>query len=107
MARRQPWTVTYDPEVHQHLRWIEPKHRASIRTTIEEQLSHEPLGLTRNRKALKRPTAFGATWELRFGPNNRFRVFYRVEPAEGRVRILAIGVKDRDRVSIGGEEVEL
>jgi len=26
---------------------------------------------------IKRPIAFGADWELRLGPKNRFRVFYR------------------------------
>jgi hypothetical protein len=44
---------------------------------------------------------------LRCGPRNRFRVFYRVSPEERQVRILAIAVKDRDRLFIAGQEVEL
>jgi mRNA-degrading endonuclease RelE of RelBE toxin-antitoxin system len=47
---------------------------------------------------------FGATWELRFGPHNRFRAFYEVDSAEQTVYVLAIGVKERDRLLIGGEE---
>jgi hypothetical protein len=47
-----------------------------------------------------------ADWELRLGPDNRFRVFYQID-AEGReVHILAVGVKDRERLYFGGEEFE-
>ena len=45
--------------------------------------------------------------EMRFGPNNRFRVFYRTDPSIGEVHILAIGVKVGNRLFIGGEEFEL
>ena len=61
---------------------------------------------TRNRKPLKRPIAFGADWELRLGPDNRFRVFYQVNTESREVRVLAIGVKDRNRLLFGGEEFE-
>lgn len=47
---------------------------------------------------------FGADWELRLGPANRFRIFYQVETDNRRVRVLAIGEKDRSRLFIGGEE---
>ena len=62
---------------------------------------------TRNRKALEEPASFGATWELRFGPKNSFRVFYDVNPDEKTVSVLAIGVKEGNRLFIGGEEFEL
>jgi hypothetical protein len=48
-----------------------------IRTTLEEQLRFDPDKETRNRKPLQRPVALEATWELRLGPENRFRVFSR------------------------------
>jgi hypothetical protein len=60
----------------------------------------------RNRKALRRVVYFEAEWEMRFGPKNRFRVFYEVDRDAGAVYILAIGVKLRDRLYVGGEEVE-
>jgi hypothetical protein len=66
-----------------------------------------PNAETRNRKPLKRPIAFGADWELRLGPDNRFRVFYQVNAASREVRLLAVGVKDRNRLLIGGEEFEV
>jgi mRNA-degrading endonuclease RelE of RelBE toxin-antitoxin system len=50
---------------------------------------------------------FEADWELRFGPKNRFRVFYTVNPERREVYILAIGVKERKRLFIGREEIEL
>ena len=46
-----------------------------------------------------------ASWELRIG---KLRVYYDIEEeAENVVYIVAIGVKERNRVWIGGEEVEL
>jgi hypothetical protein len=48
-----------------------------------------------------------ATWEIRFGPQNRFRVYYDVDLEPGRVLILAIGSKHGNRVMIGGEEIKL
>ena len=86
---------------------IEPKYHSLIRTTIEEQLRFQPETATRNSKPLERPIDLGARWELRFGPDNRFRVFYRVDAEERHVRILAIAVKERNRLFLAGEEVEL
>lgn len=107
MAKKQPFTLIYDPEVAEHLAAIEPKYHSLIRNTIEEQLRFQPEAVTRNRKPLERPIALGARWELRFGPDNRFRVFYRVDAEERHVRILAIAVKERNRLFLAGEEVEL
>lgn len=107
MARKQSFSLIYDPEVENHLRSIERKHHSLIRKAIQEQLRFEPETETRNRKPLEQPAAFGATWELRFGPYNHFRVLYAVELERQEVQILAIGVKDRNRLIVGGEEVEL
>ena len=78
-----------------------------IRGEIEEQLSFEPEGETRNRKPLRQPAPFEATWELRFGPKNRFRVLYGVDHERREVQIQAIGVKKGNRLLVGGEEIEL
>jgi len=50
---------------------------------------------------------FGATWEIRFGPGNRFRVLYDIDEEPRVVRIMAIGEKQRERLFVGGEEVQL
>ena len=107
MAKKQPFGLVYDPEVAGHLASIEPKYHSLIRATIEEQLRFEPETATRNGKQLERPIDLGARWELRLGPDNRFRVFYRVDGEQRQVRILAIAVKERDRIFVAGDEVEL
>jgi mRNA-degrading endonuclease RelE of RelBE toxin-antitoxin system len=107
MVRRKPFALIYDREVQEHLQAIEPKHHTLIDETIREQLQFEPDRQTRNRKPLKRLAPLAAGWELRFGPDNRFRVFYRIDLENHVVRIRAIGVKERNRLFIGGEEVDL
>src|SRR5262245_61515049 len=107
MAKRRPFALIYDPEVREHLTAIESKYHSLIRTTIEEQLRFEPETATRNRKPLERPVSLAARWELRLGPDNRLRVFYRVDIEGRQVRVLAVAVKERNRLFLGGEEVEL
>jgi len=70
---------------------------------VDEQLAHQPATETRNRKPM-RPNPL-APWELRIGD---LRVYYEIaEDPEAAVTILAVGVKDRNRVRIGGKEIEL
>jgi hypothetical protein len=45
-----------------------------------------------------------APWELRIGI---LRVYYEIEATASVVRILAVGVKERDVVRIGGEVIKL
>jgi mRNA-degrading endonuclease RelE of RelBE toxin-antitoxin system len=75
-----------------------------IRIKIEEQLRMAPDTPTRSRKRLETPAPFDATWELRFGSDNRFRVLYEIDGVRKTVNILAIGIKDGNRLIIGGEE---
>ena len=97
--------MIYANEVGKHVRTIERKYHRLIRRNIEEQLQFTPERPTRNRKSLEDvPGPFGTTWELRFGPDNRFRVFYEVVPHDRAVWILAIGVKVGNRLLIEGEE---
>ena len=81
------------------------RYHRLIKKTIEEQLTITPERRTRKRKPLEElPGPFGSTWELRFGSDNRFRVFYEVAAENKTVWILAIGVKDKSRLLIAGEE---
>ncbi len=110
MTHSQPFTLVYAPLAREHLLAIDAKDRPLFRTAIEEQLLVEPDSESRNRKPLKRVAAFEAetaTWEIRFGPNNRFRVFYEVDLAHHVVRILALGEKKGNRLFVGGKEVRL
>ena len=107
MARRPKFSLDYAPEVYEHLNSIERKYHRLVAETLKEQLSHSPEVKTKNRKPLEEPTSFGATWELRFGPKNSFRVFYEVDHAKKPVTVLAIGVKEGNRLFISGQEFEL
>jgi mRNA-degrading endonuclease RelE of RelBE toxin-antitoxin system len=107
MARQKPYTLAFASAASEHLRAIDAKYHALIREKIGEQLRFEPASETTNRKPLRQPALFSATWEIRFGPNNRFRVLYDIDEENRTVQIIAIGEKQRDRLFIGGEEVEL
>jgi hypothetical protein len=107
MARRQPFDLSYDEATKDHLSAIDAKYHSLIRATIEEQLLFEPETETRNRKPLRQPAPFEATWEIRFGPKNRFRVLYGIDHERRQVQIQAIGVKSGSRLVVGGEEIEL
>lgn len=104
---KPPCTIIYAPLTRIHLRAIEAKYHSFIRTTIEERLFSEPDVQTRNRKPLKRPVSFGATWELRFGRGNQFQVLYDIDRTQHVVAVLAIGVKRGNRLLIGSEEIRL
>lgn len=101
------FTIVYAPITRDHLRAIEAKYYSLIRDAVNEQVSFEPTTETRNRKPLKRPVVFMATWEIRFGPQNHFRVYYDVDLEQQLVSILAIGRKQGNRVVIGTEEIQL
>jgi mRNA-degrading endonuclease RelE of RelBE toxin-antitoxin system len=97
------YDIRFAESVEEHLLDLTAAQRAQVLRAIEIQLTHEPLRETRNRKPL-RPNPV-APWELRVG---RLRVFYDV--AEGQpptVLVLAVGVKDRAVLRIGGQEVQL
>jgi mRNA-degrading endonuclease RelE of RelBE toxin-antitoxin system len=101
-----PYQLIYASRLKDHLRAIDRKYHALIRQAIETQLIFQPTVTTRNRKPLQEPAFFKATWEIRFGPNNRFRVYYDVDEANHEVNILAIGEKKRHKLSFGQEEIE-
>jgi len=107
MTAKRKFEIIYPPIIKQHLKSIATKHYSFIREAVEVQLRFEPDVETRNRKPLKRPVVFGAKWEIRFGPDNCFRVFYRVDYDNQQVAVLAIGEKKGNRLFIGGEEMEI
>jgi mRNA-degrading endonuclease RelE of RelBE toxin-antitoxin system len=107
MMRRRSFAFVYAPKVKAHLKAIETRYHGLIREAIEQRLAFEPDVETRNRKPLRQPAALLAEWEIRFGPNNRFRVLYDIDRQEHTVRVLAIGRKEGNRLRVGGEELEL
>src|SRR3954468_6867505 len=107
MTRRQTYRLIYARQVAKHLAALDAKFDSLIRDTIEEQLRFEPGVETKNRKPLRQPAPFAAEWEIRFGPDNRFRVLHDIDEEHRAVQIVAIGEKEGNRLIVGGEEVEL
>jgi mRNA-degrading endonuclease RelE of RelBE toxin-antitoxin system len=100
------FTITLTKPAQSHLETIDRKHHHALRDAILEQLRFEPLVETRNCKTLD-PAIFGATWELRCSPDNRYRVIYEVtnEDDEEHVTILAIGEKRGSQLLIAGIDI--
>jgi mRNA-degrading endonuclease RelE of RelBE toxin-antitoxin system len=98
-----PYRIEYSPDAEEHLRFLTARQRAVVLDTVDEQLMYQPTVETRNRKPM-RPNPL-APWELRVG---KLRVYYDIEEGpEMAVYIRAVGIKERNRVSIAGEVFEL
>ena len=106
--KQKPYRIDFAASIREHLGAIDGRHHRDIFDTIDEQLRYQPSVKTRNRKPMERPTSWGiGMWELRFGPNNELRVYYKFDEKEHIVSIEAIGIKVRSRLIVGGQEVEL
>ncbi|HJZ45675.1 MAG TPA: type II toxin-antitoxin system RelE/ParE family toxin [Roseiflexaceae bacterium] len=94
--------IEFTPEAIEDVEQLRAFDRRQIIASIQEQLLHQPLSITRNRKKL-RPNKL-AEWELRIVP---FRVFYDVDANHSVVKIVAVGYKQGDTLFIHGEEYKL
>jgi mRNA-degrading endonuclease RelE of RelBE toxin-antitoxin system len=98
-----PFRIAYAEAAVRHLARLTARQRAAVLDVVPLKLTHRPTVPTRNRKRLRDNTL--APWELRIGD---IRVYFDVEDAPAAVvTIHAVGVKTRERVLIGGEEVDL
>lgn len=97
------YRIEYSPDAEDHLRALTARQRAIVLDAVDEQLVYQPTVETRNRKPM-RPNPV-APWELRIG---NLRVYYDVEEdPEPVVYVRAVGIKERNRVRIGKEVIEL
>jgi len=97
------YVIEYSPEAENHMRWLTMRQQIIVLDTVDRQLLHQPNMETRNRKPM-RPNPV-APWELRIG---NLRVYYEAkDKPEPTVTILAIEIKERDLVRIGGERIKL
>jgi mRNA-degrading endonuclease RelE of RelBE toxin-antitoxin system len=96
------FTIEFSPHAREHLAQLRRRDQRIVVDAIEEQLSHEPDHPTRRRKKLDDNEL--APWELRVGD---FRVFYDVHLGGEIVVVVAVGQKLRNRLIVGGEEIEL
>ncbi len=97
-----PYQIILSEEAETHLQLLTARDRRIVIGGIEDQLLYQANVPTRNRQPI-RPNNI-ATWKLRLGS---LRVYYDLEETEQIVQILAIGVKERNRVRIGDRDLEL
>ena len=107
MTKRKPYEIIYDDEVVDHMSAIDKKYHSVIRREIEKQLTYEPEKETLNQGALEKPSILGTAWRLRFGPDNTLRVYYRFDAVLHEVYILAVGIKEKSRLYVGGKEFQV
>ena len=97
------YRIEYSPACAGHLRQLSARDQALALDGVDEHLGHQPTVETRRRRPM-RPNPL-APWELRLG---HLRVYYDVEEApEQVVRVLAVGLKQRERVRVGNKEIRL
>jgi mRNA-degrading endonuclease RelE of RelBE toxin-antitoxin system len=104
MVNDSAFEILNAPLVRQHLSAIDQKYYSLIREATLEHMSYDPDRNTGNKKPLKRPAQIGVQWELRCGPNYRFRILYQADRVRLEVLILAIGEKRGSRLILGDEE---
>jgi mRNA-degrading endonuclease RelE of RelBE toxin-antitoxin system len=96
------YEIVFASAVEGHLKALSARDRRIVLDGIEELLGSQPGLKTRNRKPM-RPNDLAA-WELRLGD---LRVYYHIARAERVVEVMAVGVKRREQVWIGGERIDL
>src|SRR5438128_1248550 len=97
------YRIEYTTAADEHLHDLSARQEATVLETVTTQLLHQPTVQTRKRKLLRANRL--AKWELRIGD---IRVYYDVaDEPEQVVLIRAIGLKVRNRVYVGGEEIQL
>ena len=101
-SKRPPYVIEYSPPSRDHLSALSARQKVTVLDQVDVQLLHEPTIATRNRKPLL-PNPL-APFELRIGA---LRVYYEVDEERRVVEIRAVGVKVRDSVFVGGEEIKL
>ena len=99
------YEIRFSDEADENMAELTARQRARVLDAVERQLLHEPTNETRNRKPMRPDkTPFIAPWELRVG---EMRVYYDVEEKPKAVVVVtAVGIKVRNRVLIGGREIE-
>jgi mRNA interferase RelE/StbE len=101
--RPLPYRIAYSPEALDHLGRLTARQRQIVLDAADKQLTHQPTTRTRNRKPLRPNTL--ASWELRVG---NLRVYYdTIEQGTPTTQVRAIGVKKRNKILIGGKEIDL
>lgn len=85
-----------------HLAAFQKYDRNRILDGIKDQLAHQPNQETRNKKELRDNPI--SDWELRIDP---FRILYEVDEKSRVVTIVGVGIKEREKLIIDGEVIQI
>ena len=96
------YEIRFLDDAEEHLKDLTARERSMVLDAIAEQLTDEATLPTRNRRRMRENEL--AQYRLRV---SHLRVYYDVDDNEGLVVINAIGIKVREKVFIGGEEIDL
>ena len=96
------YEIEFTDDAIQDLRLLRKHEQRIVVEAIEQQLIHEPLTESRNRKPL-RPNDL-SQWELRV---DCYRVFYDVANHDAPVVVKAVGWKEHNKLYIHGKEFQL
>lgn len=103
MVKRPRYRIEYAPEAIEHLKDFGGGDAARILDGVDKQLLFQPALPTRNRAPLRSNVL--AAYRLRIG---KLRVYYDVRDEPERVVVVkAIGIKSREKVLVGGLEIDL
>jgi mRNA-degrading endonuclease RelE of RelBE toxin-antitoxin system len=98
----EAFAIELTTPAYRHLEALRRYDRNRVLDAIKQHLQLHPDQETWNKKLLRENPL--ADWELRVQP---FRVFYEVNASENTVRVVGIGVKERDKLFVGGVEIEI
>jgi mRNA-degrading endonuclease RelE of RelBE toxin-antitoxin system len=106
MKNHAPVHHIYSTQMRSQLEALERRALLLVSRAIERRLSYEPHIAVRNRKPLRTPI-MDATWQLRFGPGNAYRVFYNIDAEKRVVFLQTLGIKERTRLFVDGKRIYL
>ena len=107
MAKRMPFTLVYAPVVRLHLNAIDAKYDSLIREKIEETVALRARHQDPEQKAGKTTGCVSGGVGIAIRTRQPISPFYQIDRDKREVRIVAVEIKDRDRLLVGGEEVSL
>ncbi len=101
-SRASVFDIRFTESALEDIAWFRGRDRQVVFDGIQQQLAHEPLVETRNRKKL-RPNKT-AEWEVRI---EEFRVFYDGDAEPGIVEVKVVGRKVGNKVFVRGKEFKV
>jgi mRNA-degrading endonuclease RelE of RelBE toxin-antitoxin system len=98
-----PYRIVLRREAQTDLQTLTAAQAAQVRRALPRYLADQPAAPSALRRCLD-PNPLGAPWELRLA---ELRVFYEVDDGTRTVRVLRVGVKPRETLSLRGTPFDM